>query len=222
MIAKQEGRWKDRMKDTGSTRKQIMMMLKTEGALTVSEIAERLGVTEMAVRRHINTLERDRLIESRLLRQSMGRPTNQYFLTEKSEQFFPKQYADFTMEILSDLEKNHGPEIIEEVFRNRAQRILNRHLPKFKGKNLEEKIRLLADLQDKRGYMVKWEKQADGTFQFIEYNCPISMVAGEYRQACKCEVNWFGELLGAEVERIECKTDNGQNCVYIIREKENG
>lgn len=209
------------MKDTGSTRKQIMMMLKTEGALTVSEMAERLGVTEMAVRRHINTLERDRLIESKLLRQSMGRPTNQYFLTEKSEQFFPKQYAGFTMEILSDLEKSHGSEIIEEVFKNRAKRILNTYLPKFKGKNLQERIRMLADIQDKRGYMVKWEKQEDGTFQFIEFNCPISMIASEYRHACKCEVNWFGELLDAEVERIECKTDNGQNCVYLIREKEN-
>lgn len=209
------------MKDTGSTRKQIMMMLKTEGALTVSEMAERLGVTEMAVRRHINTLERDRLIESKLLRQSMGRPTNQYFLTEKSEQFFPKQYADFTLEILTDLEKNHGSEIIEEVFKNRAERILNTNLPKFKGKSLEERIKMLADLQDKRGYMIKWKKQEDGTFQFIEFNCPISMISSEYKQACKCELEWFAELLDAEVERIECKTDNGQNCVYLIREKEN-
>lgn len=76
------------MNETGSTRMQIMTMLKTEGGLTVSEIAERLGVTEMAVRRHMNQLERDQLIVPQLLRKSMGdRATNTFSRNVPSSTF---------------------------------------------------------------------------------------------------------------------------------------
>ncbi|WP_231564575.1 metalloregulator ArsR/SmtB family transcription factor [Thermoactinomyces sp. Gus2-1] len=150
------------MNETGSTRMQIMTMLKTEGGLTVSEIAERLGVTEMAVRRHMNQLERDQLIVPQLLRKSMGRPSNQYFLTERSEQYFPKMYAGFAMEILKDLEENYGEEMIQSVFKNREKRLLKEHLSDFQGKSLDEKVRRLAELQDEKGYMVKWEKEGEG------------------------------------------------------------
>lgn len=207
------------MNDTGSTRMQIMMMLKTEGGLTVSEIAERLGVTEMAVRRHMNQLERDQLIEPQLLRKSMGRPSNQYFLTERSEQYFPKMYASFTMEILKDLEENYGTDMIKSIFKNREKRLLEEHFSAFQGKSLDEKVRLLAELQDEKGYMVKWEKEDEGVFRFVECNCPISQVASVYNQACQCEMDWFCKLLDAEVEQIECKAQGGQNCVYFIRER---
>ena len=207
------------MNDTGSTRMQIMMMLKTEGGLTVSEIAERLGVTEMAVRRHMNQLERDQLIEPQLLRKSMGRPSNQYFLTERSEQYFPKMYASFTMEILKDLEENYGTDMIKSIFKNREKRLLEEHFSAFQGKSLDEKVRLLAELQDEKGYMVKWEKEDEGVYRFVECNCPISQVASVYNQACQCEMNWFCKLLDAEVEQIECKAQGGRNCVYFIRER---
>ena len=61
---------------TLSTKDEILIMLKTAGSLTVSDISKELGITEMAVRRHLNTLERDEMIKSTLVRQAMGRPTH--------------------------------------------------------------------------------------------------------------------------------------------------
>jgi predicted ArsR family transcriptional regulator len=206
--------------ETGSTRQQIMFMLKTEGPLTVSEMAERLGVTEMAVRRHLNTLERDGLIGAKLLRQAMGRPTNQYYLTEKSEEHFPKSYSAFTLEMLQDLEETYGPELVDQLFEKRKKRLTDAHINEFEGKSLREKVKLLADLQDHKGYMVDWEELEDGSFQLVEHNCPIAQVANRYNQACQCEISWFRNLLEADVERVECKAKGGRNCVYFIRERE--
>ena len=62
---------------SSSTRNEILNMLK-HGSLTVSEMAGKLQITEMAVRRHLSTLERDNFIASKMLRQAMGRPTNVY------------------------------------------------------------------------------------------------------------------------------------------------
>ncbi|SEN56676.1 helix-turn-helix transcriptional regulator [Lihuaxuella thermophila] len=207
------------MNETGSTRKQILLMLKTNGPLTVSEMAEQLGVTEMAVRRHLNTLERDGLIGSKLLRQAMGRPTSQYFLTDKSEDYFPKSYHTFTLDLLNDLEQSHGSSIINQLFNSREKRMTETYRPEFEGKDLRERVKTLAELQDAKGYMVEWEELEDGSFKLIEFNCPISRVAHRYNQACSCEINWFQNLLDAEVERTECKAKGGQNCVYYIRAK---
>jgi predicted ArsR family transcriptional regulator len=207
------------MQETTSTRKQILLMLKTGGPLTVSEMAQRLGVTEMAVRRHVNTLERDGLVQSRLLRQSMGRPTSQYYLTEKSEEHFPKSYSSFTLEILNDLEQTQGSSVIDLLFQSREKRLTENHRADFQTGDLREKVRKLAELQDSKGYMVEWEELPDGRFKLVEFNCPIAQVANRYNQACQCEINWFRNLLDADVERTECKARGGQNCVYYIREK---
>ncbi len=75
-------------------------MLKSNGSLTVSEISKELGITEMGVRRHLNTLERDEMIKASLVRQSMGRPTHIYSLTDKAEDQFPKAYRQLALDML--------------------------------------------------------------------------------------------------------------------------
>lgn len=208
------------MEEITSTRKQILYLLKTEGPMTVSDLAAKLGITEMAVRRHLQTLERDNLIQSRLLRQSMGRPTNQYDLTDHAENLFPKNYHIFTLEVLRDLENAEGPSAIDNLFRRREKRMAEEYGSLFEGESLEERVRALAELQDEKGYMVRWESREDGSFVLTEFNCPITEVACCYNQACDAEINWFRSVLSADVERVECKAQGGRNCTYIIRSRE--
>jgi predicted ArsR family transcriptional regulator len=79
-----------------STRKVILTMLKTQGPLSVNDMSKQLGITEMAVRRHLNTMERDSLVETKLVRQAMGRPTNVFSLTSAADDLFPKKYQNLT------------------------------------------------------------------------------------------------------------------------------
>jgi predicted ArsR family transcriptional regulator len=73
-----------------STRQQILEMLKKNDTMSAKEIAAKLKITDIAVRRHLLTLEKDHLVQTKLVRQSMGRPYHVYMLTEMSEQVFPK------------------------------------------------------------------------------------------------------------------------------------
>lgn len=73
-----------------TTRERILHMMKTSGPLSAKEITSELKITEMAVRRHLGTMERDGLIESKMIRQTLGRPTAVYGLTEMAEGLFPK------------------------------------------------------------------------------------------------------------------------------------
>ncbi len=205
-----------------STRDQILHMLKMKGSLTVSEMAAELGITEMAVRRHLNTLERDKLIRSTLVRQAMGRPTNVYSLSEAADELFPRNYHDITLDFLKDLEEIDGTAKIEALFRRREDRLEERYRLHVQGA-LEDRVAALAELQNRKGYMVQWEKdEASGTYYFKEYNCPIAQVARQYTQACNCELSLFRRLLETEVEQTSCMAKGGDHCVYEIKEKKTG
>ena len=65
-----------------TTKEQILALLKQHGNLTIMDLANELEITEMAVRRHIQTLERDKLIRSDVKKQTMGRPSKVYKLAE--------------------------------------------------------------------------------------------------------------------------------------------
>lgn len=192
-------------------------MMKTKGALSVNEMAKDLGITEMAVRRHLNTLERDGLIEAKISRQAMGRPSNLYSLTAAADDLFPKNYQMLTLDLLEELESEEGQSKIGVLFERRKRKLLAKYGPRMEGKGLDERVAELADIQNASGYMVEWAKQEDGGYVLNEYNCPITQVANQYDDACKCELALFRTLLEADVERTECISKGGGKCSYKIK-----
>lgn len=205
-----------KMNDHLSTRDEILMMLKTSGSLTVSEISKELGITEMAVRRHLNTLERDELIKSSIVRQAMGRPTNLYTLTEKAENQFPKAYQNLAKDILDGIFEEDGIEKIKEVFERREKRLRESYLVKIPSTTLEEKVNALVNLQNEKGYMVDLEETEEG-YLIKEFNCPISEIAKYYNHACSGEKQLFENVLDAEVESVKCMATGDHNCVYLVK-----
>lgn len=202
-----------------STRDEILFMLKTNGSLTVSEISKELGITEMAVRRHLNTLERDELIRSSLVRQAMGRPTNLYSLTEKAEEQFPKSYRNLALEILDGILEVDGSEKIKEIFDRREQKLRTKYAEKVRNfSTLEERVKDLVKLQSEKGYMVEYESTSEG-YLIKEYNCPISDIAKNFNVACDGEKKLFENVLKAEVESLQCMARGDNSCVYLVKER---
>lgn len=202
-----------------STKDKIMELLKKKANLTVNELSKSLGITEMAVRKHLNILERDSLLTINEIRQPMGRPLLVYSLSSKADQFFPNNYENLTVEFLHDLKELHGEEVIEYLLEKRSERQKKNYLPQIENLSFDEKIRKLNDIQNSKGYMAELSKVDDHTYELIEYNCPIIAVAKEYKKACACETEMFKEVLGTEqVRRVTCKTENGEHCRFLIRD----
>lgn len=196
------------------------MLLKRSGPLSVADLSAAMGITEMAVRRHIQTLERDGLLQAALTRQKMGRPMYLYTLSPLADDLFPKNYNGLALDLLEELEQEEGPEVVTRLFVRRKLKLQRMYGERMSGKALEARVAELADIQNAGGYMAEWEKgEQGGSYILREYNCPISKVAGRYEQACECELKLFEELLGADVERTECLAKGGCKCVYVIREK---
>lgn len=203
-----------------STRQQILEMLKKNGAMSVNEIAGQLQITDIAVRRHLQTLEKDELVETKLVRQPMGRPSHLYMLTEHSEQVFPKNYADITLDFLQDVQELQGPGMIDSLFERREKRLTEKYKQVIQGDELESRVAELAQLQDQRGYMAEWTKgDQPGQYFLTEHNCPIHQIAHQFTKACSSELSLFRDVLGADVEQLECKAKGGQRCIYAIKPK---
>ncbi|MCD8511040.1 MAG: transcriptional regulator [Bacillus sp. (in: Bacteria)] len=203
---------------TTSTRDLILSLLKKRNQLTVSAIALELDITEMAVRRHLNTLERDEIIETTLLRQAMGRPTNVYQLSMYGEEMFPRDYGTLTIELLTDLKETDGEEKIKQLFQRRMERQREKYLKKLGLRSFEDKVYELAKLQSEKGYMVEVMKEDDGSFTFKEFNCPIAEVAKQFPYICDAELELFKDVLGTEkIECISCmSTRHDSHCYYKI------
>lgn len=205
-----------------STRRVLLTMMKTKGPLSVSEMAKRLGVTEMAVRRHLNTMERDGLIEATISRQAMGRPSHLYSLTVLADDLFPKNYHLLTLDLLDELLTHAGEEQVNRLFEGRKEKMLDKYAHQMKGETLEERVSELTEIQNAGGYMANWEKKENGEYVLNEYNCPIAQVANRYEEACKCELNLFRTLLQADVERTDCMTKGACRCSYRIKPRQDG
>ncbi|GAF64927.1 helix-turn-helix transcriptional regulator [Alkalihalobacillus trypoxylicola] len=206
------------MKKENSTRSMILSLIKRHRERTVSELAKELNITEMAVRRHLQSLEQDRLIEARIEKRSMGRPSYKFFLTDEGEESFPRNYGGLSVEFLKDIEAINGNEMVEELFEKRRERLEAKYNQLVTG-SFEERIEALAKIQDDNGYMVEWGQKDTDTFTFIEYNCPIAKVAKDYHVACSCEKKLFQTLLGTEdIVRDTCAAkENATACQYTIK-----
>lgn len=201
-----------------STRREIINILRTVGPLTVGELGERLGITHVAVRRHLTSLERDGLVTSVQERLPMGRPTRVYSLTEAADSLFPKKYGAFTLELL-DFMSQQGEQMVESFFASRGASLVEKYGAEVKaGQTLEDRVVRLTEVQQANGYLAEWEKGDEDLLVLKEFNCPVHQVSKKYPHACHHELEFFKTVLGTEqVERVECIAKGGQCCRYAIK-----
>lgn len=204
--------------DRLTTKEKILHLLKVENEMTVSQMAAALEITEMAVRKHLNVLERDAFIRITEMKQPVGRPVQVFSLTSQAEVHFPKSYNHLTVDFLSDLQEIQGDEIIDRLFEKRKKRLTEQYSSSMKA-NLtnEEMVETLKDIQIEKGYMADVVKIDEHRFELIEHNCPIFEVARNFKQACHCETKMFKEVLGTDqIERTSCQADGDHHCHFLI------
>ncbi len=203
-----------------STRRQIVNLLRTAGPLTVADLGERLGITHVAVRRHLTALERDGLVTSTQERLPMGRPTRKYELTDAADDLFPKKYGALSLDVLDFLaEQDPEQKLIDAFFARRGQELVRHYGPHVAEKHdLVGRVARLAEVQAANGYLADWAKADGEVLELREFNCPVHAVSRKYPHACQHELTFFRTVLGTEdVNRVECIAKGGSCCRYEIR-----
>lgn len=78
-----------------------------------------------------------------------------------------------------------------------------------------EKVSAMAKIIESDGYLVELE-ETQKDFRLKQFNCPISKIASEFKEACKYELQLYKDLLGREVIRQQCLSEGAQSCTYVI------
>lgn len=201
------------------TRRRILMLLKEKGELTADELADLLGISAVAVRRHLTKLESDQLVSYQEVQRGMGRPSFVYRLGEAAGSFFPRRYEELAVNVLETIQELYGREAIDAIFQMRTNHLIDSYRRKINGKTLDIRLDQLTRLRAADGYMSTWEASIDNTFILREANCPIFHVAEGCNVACDHDLVMLSDLLEADVVRTSHLANGDGACCYQIRPK---
>ena len=195
------------------TRGQVARLILELGPSTAATLGGRLGLTPAAIRRHLDTLIAEGLIETRTARtygnRGRGRPAKVFVITDAGRSAFEHSYDDLATNALRFIAKTAGPEAVAEFARRQVADLETRYAPAVAhGESLAERVQALAEALSADGYAASAgpapaiSASSAGGEQVCQHHCPVAHVAAEFPQLCEAETEAFGRLLGTPVQRL--------------------
>jgi predicted ArsR family transcriptional regulator len=200
-----------------TTRQEILEILKAEGQATVEDLAQRLELTPMTIRHHLNVLQAQNLVEAAKVRRSqkVGRPRLVYTLTEAADSVFPQSYGDLARYLVSEVKESLGEDKMRTLFQRVARRMAKEAPPPVEGQSFEERLAQVADFLEERGFISRWEKTDEG-YIFTNINCPYRRVTREHEDLCIMDTMLMRQLLGVEPRRLNSLREGEPACRFLL------
>ncbi|MGI5121265.1 helix-turn-helix transcriptional regulator [Marinactinospora thermotolerans] len=193
--------------ETG-TRARVARLILEHGPITASTLGEHLGLTPAAIRRHLDNLMAEGMVEARDARphgrRGRGRPARVFVITEAGRDAFVHGYDDLASSALRFLAEKAGPEAISEFARRQVADLERRYRPILAAVAPQQRVRLLAEALSSDGYAASAgdAPAPGGGEQLCQHHCPVAHVAAEFPELCEAEVEAFARLLGTPVRRL--------------------
>lgn len=197
------------------TRERILEYVCEHRGARAEELAEQFGVTAAAVRRHLDNLRADGLVDARAVKQATGRPYHAYFPTDKATQTMPPAYADLLARMLRSL--GEQDEVISTVMASVAESLASRHRSDIPDSAaIEEVIAQVTASLKTEGILEAWRSEADG-FHLVNSSCPYHKAAEISTLPCESDRKAIELLLGLDVEQLNRIVDGAPLCEYLVR-----
>jgi predicted ArsR family transcriptional regulator len=189
-------------------------------------LAERLGISGTAVRRHLDSLSSEGLIEAserppfgRAPARGRGRPARTFSLTAEGRSQFPSDYETIATDALSFLGDLGGQAAVTAFAEARAS-ALERQLRErlgddWRGAGDVQQVRAFADALSDAGFAASADPAPTGV-QVCQHHCPVAHVAEEFPQLCEAETEAFARLLGRHVQRLATIAHGDGVCTTVV------
>lgn len=200
-----------------STRQEILEILKEDRQATVEDLAERLELTPMTIRHHLNVMQAQNLVVASKVRRSkkVGRPRLVYTLTEAADDLFPHSYGELARHLVSEVKETMGEEEAEAILRRVAERVAREAPAPIPGQTFEERLAQVVDFMEGQGFLSRYEK-TDGGFVITNVNCPYRNVTQEHEEVCFMDSEVLTRLLGVTPKRLGSIRDRESACRFLI------
>jgi len=191
-----------------STADRILFFIKTKGAASTATLAQAFDMTPEAARQQVQKLAGSGLIEGRQeASASVGRPRQNWALTEAGNRRFPDTHAQLTVQLIGSIRQIAQREADSRTLYAAARA----------GRTLPERLKRLAALRTDEGYMARVERDGHD-WLLIEDHCPICAAARTCQGFCRSELSLFQEVAGddATATREQHLLAGAHRCVYRI------
>jgi predicted ArsR family transcriptional regulator len=198
-----------------STRGQIVTILRGSPC-TVEELAEKLELTDNAVRAHLATLERDGVVKQSGLRRGPRKPHFTYALTEDADKLFPKAYDALLNQLISVLKNRLQPDEIEAVLRE-VGRAVAADAATGRDASLDSRVQNALKVLEAIGGAAEAEKHGD-KIVIRSNGCPLAAAVSVHPEVCRLAETLVAEVVKAPVTEL-CERDGRPKCRFEIDAK---
>jgi predicted ArsR family transcriptional regulator len=198
-----------------STRGRIVQMLRGKSS-TVNELAEKLGLTDNAVRAQLLALERDGVIKQSGVQRGFRKPHFAYELTPEAERLFPKAYDLLLNSLISALKGRYSAAVLKELLREVGQQLAKEKKEGAGKVSMTEGLERATKILTAMGG-APWIESADGKLSIRSSSCPLSAAVIEHPEICELARALIAELVGAPVYE-HCDRSQAPRCCFEIKE----
>lgn len=203
--------------DDPRTRDLVARSILENGPSTAATLAARLGLTPAGIRRHLDLLVSDGVLQARephaALMRGRGRPSKVFLMSDAGREKFEHSYDDLAVAALKFMSAQSGEHLIQAFADSRAKDI-ERKASIALAKS-SKKSNALAQFLTAEGYAASIDVRSQGE-ELCQHHCPIAHVASEFPQLCEAETEALSRLLGTHVQRLATIAHGDGVCTTFI------
>ena len=190
-----------------STRERVARSILEHGPSTAAALAERLGLTPAAIRRHLDVLVARGHLVAREQRtygaRGRGRPAKVFALTDAGRDGFYAAYDDLAVQVLEFLAEHDRRGGGRRSSPPAGWRTWRAGTPTRSTAAPEgtSTAQVLADSLTGDGFVASVQPSVAGE-QLCQHHCPVAHVAERFPQLCEAETEAFARLVGGHVQRL--------------------
>ncbi len=183
-------------------------------------MAQKLGLTTMAVRQHLSVLKAEGLAEFTEEARPRGRPVQLWRTTSEAAGQFADAHSALAVDLVGQMKKAFGEAGMDRILKLRtAEQEKTYRARTGNARTLKAKLDRLARIRSAEGYMAEVRRDPDtGGLLFVENHCPICAAARLCTGLCREELVLFRRVLGpgVTVERVSHILAGAGRCAYRV------
>ncbi len=211
------------------TRDRVLGAVLEHGPISAAELGDMLGFTPAAVRRHLDHLARNGIIEIKRVARAgagAGRPARRYVLSSEGQSTLGNDYLDIATLALKQLQEVAGEQAVRAFAVERFADMERRYAPEMEqaGPDITARARALSAALSRDGFVASAASieakaplpAALSSVQLCQGHCPIQQLAAQFPVFCDVETEVFSRLVGVDVRRLSTLARGGHVCTTHI------
>ena len=201
-----------------ATPDRLLHELKSRGPQSSATLAAAVAITPMGAHKQLQALQAQGLVSAHDESSGPGRPRRVWTLSAAGHARFPDRHGDLAVQLIRHAGEVLGAGAVDRLLAAREQEQQAAYRAAMAGlSSLGARVRRLAELRAREGYMARAEKQGRA-WLLVEDHCPICAAAAACPGLCRVELQVFAGCLGegVRIERVEHVLAGARRCAYRI------